>query len=39
MMQWLTQFEPVWLMLPEALRFVLVTLLKIGVLLVPLKAL
>jgi NADH-quinone oxidoreductase subunit H len=33
---WLTQFEPYWLMLPEALRFTVVVLLKIVVLLVPL---
>lgn len=36
MIQWLTQFEPYWLMLPETLRFSLVALLKIIVVLVPL---
>jgi len=36
MIQWLTQFEPYWLMLPESLQFIALTLLKIVVLLVPL---
>jgi NADH-quinone oxidoreductase subunit H len=36
MTQWLTQFEPYWLMVPEMLRFIVVILLKIVVLLVPL---
>ena len=36
MMEWLTQFEPLWLTLPEPLRFSLIALLKIVVVLVPL---
>jgi len=36
MADWLSQFEPYWILLPETLRFVLVVVLKIGVLLVPL---
>ena len=36
MADWLSQFEPYWILLPESLRFVLVVVLKIGVLLVPL---
>jgi NADH-quinone oxidoreductase subunit H len=36
MIQWLTQFEPYWLMLPESLQFTALTLLKIVALLVPL---
>jgi NADH-quinone oxidoreductase subunit H len=34
--EWVLQFEPYWLMLPEAVRFTVVTLLKIVILLVPL---
>jgi NADH-quinone oxidoreductase subunit H len=33
---WLSQLEPYWLLLPEAVRFVVVIVLKIAVLLVPL---
>ena len=36
MVEWLSPLEPYWLMLPEVLRFVIVTLSKIGLLLTPL---
>ena len=36
MTAWLSQLEPYWLLLPEAVRFVVVIVLKIAVLLVPL---
>jgi NADH-quinone oxidoreductase subunit H len=36
MINWLTQFEPYWLMIPDQLRFVIVTVLQIVVVLVPL---
>jgi NADH-quinone oxidoreductase subunit H len=36
MTEWLMQLEPLWLALPEAVRFVVVAVLKIVVLLVPL---
>jgi NADH-quinone oxidoreductase subunit H len=36
MTEWLLQFEPYWLLVPEGVRYVILTLLKIAVLLVPL---
>ena len=36
MTEWLLQFEPYWLLVPEGVRYVILTLLKIVVLLVPL---
>jgi NADH-quinone oxidoreductase subunit H len=36
MTEWLMQFEPLWLALPEGVRFVVVAVLKIVVVLVPL---